>query len=401
MKNPIRFISKEEQIYRLNSINNIYRKPLLEVHISDIHFGVIDPLYQYNILKDQFLNKIINIDFDLVSINGDLFDHKFMSNSDAVMYACLFINDLVELCKIKNATLILLHGTSSHDSNQLKLFYHYLQDSSIDIRIVEDIKFEYVKGAKILCIPELYGKDIEYYDKYLNSCIYDSVFMHGMIKGAVIQNDSTSESYKAYTFDINDFQYCSGPIISGHVHVPNCFNKHFYYTGSPIYDRFGEEQQKGFLIVLHNLETHNYYVQLEPIYSKKYITINLNHLLKEDPKRIIDFIEQEQLKEDIGYIRIEFDKNDFTDLELSNLEIIKKYYKSDSAIKIKHENHRNKQILKANEEILEKYKEYDYILDKSLDEHDILCRYINTNMKYEYITVEELKAILLECEQYK
>lgn len=395
MYNPIRFVSKEEQIYRLNNID-IYRRPLIEVHIADIHFGIIEPLYQYNILKEQFLDRIRDIDFDIVSINGDLFDHKFMSNSDTVMYACLFINDLVDICRIKGATLIIIHGTSSHDSNQLKLFYHYLQDGTVDIRIVEDIRFEYVKGAKILCIPELYGKDKEFYDRYLLSSTYDAVFMHGTIKGAIYSNSSTSID-KAYTFEIDDFQLCKGPIISGHIHVPNCFNKHFYYTGSPIYDRFGEEQQKGFLIVLHNLDTQNYYVHLEPIFSKKYVTINLNHLIYGDPKQIIDYVDSIRGVDNVEYVRIEFDKNDFTDVELSNLDLLKKYYRQNQFIKIKHQDIKNKQVLKANEEVLEKYKKYDYILDKSLDEYEILCMYINTNMKCEYITVDELKKILAEC----
>ena len=45
------------------------RGTLTEVHISDIHFGAFDPKVQYNILKEQFLDKINQLPrIDLISI---------------------------------------------------------------------------------------------------------------------------------------------------------------------------------------------------------------------------------------------------------------------------------------------------------------------------------------------
>ena len=58
-------------------VSRIYRTPLYsrgvltEVHIADIHFGVIDPKVQYKILTEQFLMKIDNIHFDILFINDD------------------------------------------------------------------------------------------------------------------------------------------------------------------------------------------------------------------------------------------------------------------------------------------------------------------------------------------
>ena len=63
------------------------------VHIADIHFGSLDPQYQYNTLKEQFIDVIDNLDFDILSINGDLFRTKYMSNSAPVFYATMFISD--------------------------------------------------------------------------------------------------------------------------------------------------------------------------------------------------------------------------------------------------------------------------------------------------------------------
>ena len=150
------------------------RGQIIEVHIADLHFGAFNPKTQYEILQEQFISKIINLPrIDLISVDGDIFDHKVMSNSDVVLYATLFIDNLVSICRDKNATLILLHGTFSHDYDQLKMFYHYMDDKSVDVRIITQIQFETVKGCRILCIPELYG---------VEESIYQHFFLDGMMK---------------------------------------------------------------------------------------------------------------------------------------------------------------------------------------------------------------------------
>ena len=66
---------------------------LNQVHIADLHFGAFDPKTQYEILREQFLIPISSINkIDIISIDGDIFDHKVMSNSDAAMYASIFID---------------------------------------------------------------------------------------------------------------------------------------------------------------------------------------------------------------------------------------------------------------------------------------------------------------------
>lgn len=396
MQKIFNIVSEEEQLYDLNIQNNVGRGTLVEIHLADIHFGALDPKYQYDILEEQCFKRIENMYFDILSINGDLFEHKYMTNSDVVMYAVMTIDRIVQICRNKGATFVLLHGTAFHDANQLKLFYKYLKDPTIDIRIVEEVKFEYIKGAKILCIPELYGKGQDYYNNFLfMNGEYDSVFMHGVIKGAIYQaesQESGTHSDKAPTFTIDDFGLCKGPIISGHVHTAGCFNSYFYYCGSPYRWKFGEEEDKGFLVVLHNLDTNQHHVQLEPIKSFRYNTINLDHMLLGDPSKVLEYISSLQ-DNGIDYIRIEFGEQT-NDKAIANIELVKQSYKTNSRVKIKSNNSKSKQQSKINDEALEKYKEYDYIIDKSLSEYDILTRYINQNEGYTYITVDELKSII-------
>ena len=73
------------------------RGTFVEAHIADIHFGALDPSVQYKILQEQFISKIRDLPLDIISINGDLFDKKFMANSDVITYATGFIADLVDI----------------------------------------------------------------------------------------------------------------------------------------------------------------------------------------------------------------------------------------------------------------------------------------------------------------
>lgn len=364
---------------------------LVEVHIADIHFGVIDPKTQYEILTEQFLMKINDIHFDILSIDGDLFDHKFQANSDSVLYAELFVNSCVQLCKERNATMVLLHGTSSHDSNQLKLFYHYLSDPTIDIRIIENTRFENIKGKRVLCITEEYNKGSKYYENFLYySGFYDGVYMHGNLKGAIYgANEVDLKTKKNPTFDLSCFCNCTGPIISGHVHVAGCYEGHMYYTGSPLRWKFGEEQEKGFIILLHDLDTRRYSVHFEDIKSFRYDTINLDNLLS-NPQQAISYVTK--LKESgIDFVRLEFSVD-----KPECLNIIKHYFQKDPTIKILETFKQEKEKEEMQKALNSKYSGYDYILDDNLSPEDKLTRYINQEMGYSYITVEELKKIIYD-----
>lgn len=361
-----------------------------EVHIADLHFGAMDPKRQYEILKDQFLNKINLIPkIDIISVNGDIFDHKVMSNSDATMFASLFISDLVMLCKQKNTTLVLLAGTYSHDYDQLKIFYHYLDDEEIDIRIVTEIKFEEIKGARILCIPELYGLDESIYRKFLfESGWYDSAFCHGTFQGAVYGNNVGNGRLLTY----QDFIYCCGSVISGHVHKPGCFEGFFYYCGCPYRWKFGEEEEKGFLLLTHDLDTQACYVQFEKINSDIYRTIYFDDIISSDPKRVIDHINRIKSQEGIDFIKIKFR----VPVEGSNKTIINNYFRNNGStfVEFLDINEINKE--KREEEIRNTNEKYNYLTDSSISDYERFVRYVNESEGEPILSVELLKELLSE-----
>ena len=361
----------------------------IEAHISDIHFGVIDPKITYKILSEQFTNVIANInDLDLVSINGDLFHHKFMGNSDAIFYALKFVDELVAVCRNKGCTLFILHGTPSHDANQTKLFYQYMNDNTVDVRVIETIRFEYVNGKKILCIPEIPGLGKEYYENILYTETYDSVCAHGTIRGAIYGRNAEDLDAPSPVFSMNNFILSNGPVIAGHVHVPGCYERDWYYCGSPIRWNFGEEQPKGFVILVHNTYTRQYYVKYMHIESFRYDTINIDDMIASDPVTIYNYL-MDLKAQGIDNIRIELTADH------PNINILRDKFRNDGSIKFKCD-FKNDIIRQQANEASEKFKEYDYITDKNLSEYEILTRYINNNKGYTFITTDQLIDLLKE-----
>lgn len=369
------------------------RGVFISTYIADIHFGVpnLDPKLEFEILKEQYLDKINEMNvLHAIFIAGDLFDRKVMANSDVVYYASLFIQCIVDIAIRKQSTVVLLKGTDSHDSDQLKLFYHYISDNRVDFRIIDTIKFEWIHGAKILCIPELYNiPDYIYDNVFKYSGLYDQCVFHGTVNGSVYGNNTIAS---ARLLDIEDFKNCVGPIVGGHVHTGGCFNSHIYYTGSPIRYKFGEENTKGFLVGVHDLDSRYYIMHLEEIKSFRYDTILLDDILSSDPKEVIEYISNLKKERGIDKLKVKF-TNDMSD---DFVTFINTYYKNKRDIKVEFTYDKKSKVMKKNMEELDSMTEYNFILDKNLTEYDILTRYINTQKGYEYITTDKLMAILEE-----
>lgn len=368
--------------------NNSY---VIEVHIADIHFGSVDPLKEFNILNEQFLSRIACINFDILSIDGDIFDKKFLANSDAIMYAMEFVRLCTEICIQKQATMIIISGTESHDAGQLRLFYGYKDDPRLDIRIVESARFEQVKGLRVLCIPEEYGKGEDYYRNLLDySGPFDTVFMHGTVVGSVYgasKEDLNSQKYPI--FSIDSFGGCRGPIICGHVHKAMCLNGYIYYCSNPVRYKFGEEEEKGFAIVIHDRINSMHTFNFIPIESFRYDTIDVKALEYSDPNAMIEQLNR-LLASGIDNIRI-----DFSDLDIPTTQrVIEQYYVNNPNVSIKRFIDRSGPKVNTTAEIENKYSDLDFLLDPSLDSYSKFVHFINHNMGTQYITVEKLKSVL-------
>lgn len=380
-----------ESMLRYNEqINIVNNETLITAHIADLHFPVIDPVEkQYNILEEQFLSKIENMPrLDLICVNGDLFDHKIMTNSDATLYASMFVSRLVEIAKYKDATLILLHGTMSHDSNQLKIYYHYMNRSDVDVRIITSLRIENVKGCRILCIPELYGVDESIYQHYLfGSGFYDFAIMHGTFHGAVYGDNAGN----GRLFRIEDFLNCKGPIISGHVHKPGCFDQHFYYCGSPYRWSFADDHDKGFILMSYNSYSRKYYLDYEPIISDTYKTIDIDSLINNNPLDTIKYINDLKLREGINYIRIKFNNP----ISNSDKMALSTEYRNNKNVTLEFFSQERELQRKAEEKIKQDTERVAFLLDNKYTDEQKFVMWVNYLKQDEaYLTVEELTQIL-------
>ena len=363
-----------------------------QVHISDIHFGIIDPKTEYDILQDQFINKIRGMPLDCISIDGDFFDRLFPSNTDAILYANLFFSELVKICKENrynniNTVLVVIAGTKNHDADQMKLFYPYLDDKELDLRIVEKIQFEWINGCRVLCIPELYNVSKESYIEVLwKSGSYDMVFMHGSIEGGIYDN----KMGQAKVFQPSDFGFCLGPVIAGHVHTGPSLHGFCYYNGSPIRWNFGEEEPKGFQIVLYDMDSRYYYIHKEIITSFKYDTLSIDDILLSDPQSIIKYINEKRENEGIDHIRL---KCTSTVDNQDTINILKEYYRLDKGVKFQI-NKKSSNVINETQSSL--YNQYDYLFNRSMSPYDILAKFINESQSDIMVTSDQIIGALKE-----
>ena len=368
-----------------------HRGLLTSIHISDLHFPVMDPRKQYEILEEQFLQRVETVPYlDLICVDGDLYDHKVMTSSDATLYASMFVARLVDICKEKNATLILLQGTISHDNNQLKIYYHYMQRKDVDVRVVTNLQFEIVKNARILCIPELYGVPEEIYQQFLTySGFYDLAIMHGTFKGAVYGDNVGN----GRLFRLEDFNNCRGPIIAGHVHKPGCFDNHFYYCGSPYRWRFDDDHKKGFIVVSQDLDSRYYYLDRIEILSDTYETITLDQLVNNNPKDTIDYINNLKISKGIDYIRIKFTN----DIPPSYKMALNTQYRDNDNVTLEYHSKDEELRKQAEEQIKEDNEKYGFLLDPAISDMQKFVLWVNHLKNDEaFLTVEQLEQILSE-----
>lgn len=382
----------------LSNINLEYttkRGISMQAHISDLHFGKIDPKVEFNILKEQFIDRIKDLPLDCISIDGDFFDRLFMSNTDTTLYANLFFKELYNVCKNNakrgiHTVLILILGTKNHDADQLRLFYPYLEDKEVDLRIVETIQFQYINGCRVLCIPELYNVTDDEYSKVLyESGAYDMVFMHGSIEGAIYDN----KMGESKIFSPSDFSCCMGPVVAGHVHTGPAVHGFCYYNGSPIRWNFGEEETKGFQLVLYDMDTRYYYIHKEPVHSFRYDTISIDDIIMTDPQKVISYINDLREKEGIDYIRLKCVSNYDTQ---DALNIIKEYYRTDKTVKFKFDKEMSPDEKSFDQQTAEMYDKYSYLFDKSMSTYEIFARFINDNQSDIIVTADDIIDALKE-----
>ena len=166
-----------------------------------------------------------------------------------------------------------------------------------------------------------------------------------------------------------------------------------YYNGSPIRWNFGEEEPKGFQIVLYDMDSRYYYIHKEIIHSFKYTTISIDDIIQCDPKDIIKYINDLREQEGIDYIRLKCISNQDTQ---NTLELLKEYYRLDKTVKFKLEKEKSMDIKSMDEQSKSLYDQYSYFFNRSMSPYDILARYINESQSDIIVTADQIIDALKE-----
>ena len=233
------------------------------VATGDLHFGNprLDPECLYNELVTYFYPEVWKS--QLVLINGDVYDQLTTVSSSANKFVSKFIHDLFMISASTGIQIRILHGTYSHDRDQLKIF-NSLEIPNCRMKIINEIYCEEITDLrngddkssdtlKILYIPDNlpYKKSsdvIEHIKKIYKVIGWDKcdvVLGHGTF-AHTLPCDAEHGPSCMYTIDqFRDLIDEKDPVIMGHIHSPS-HRSNVYYCGS--FERMvhGEEEYKGF-----------------------------------------------------------------------------------------------------------------------------------------------------------
>lgn len=350
------------------------------VVIADVHHGVMDAKKLENEL-DIFLKYINDMNkLDFIIICGDYFDRKLYLNDKSSESSIRVMDKLVKIAKIKKASIRVVFGTKSHESDQYIIFNKYESDSDIDFRVIYTAEEEELfPDVKVLYLPEEYMVDKkEFYSELMNPLkSYNYIFGHGVIQEVMtmVKKHSTNKNKRLSVpvFTTADFkECCDGEVYFGHYHINSNIENKIFYVGS--YSRwiFGEEEDKGFYELTYDTSKkeykHKFIINYE---ADKYHTIyyGYNDKVFKSENNLINELNNVDSTIELGVydkIRLMFNiPEDYENPEFV-INLLKERYKFNKNIKLEITNGYIDKKRKLNkEEIKNNLTKYEIIFDRS------------------------------------
>lgn len=367
--------------------------------IGDIHFGY----YPAELLYKEFKLVINNItkDIDVVFIAGDYFDTKLSLSSKHSIYAIKTFCDILDKCEQTNTKLRMIRGTASHDpENQLVNLSSIAKSSKVDFKLYLTVgEEELFPDFNVLYVPEEYmeNKD-KYYKEFFNKK-YQCIIGHGMFEETNYVTNKTLNMKKYPVFNSAFIEkICDGPIIFGHIHKSQKIRNRIMYTGSFTRSRYGEEEDKGFIISTY--ETENNSTDFKFIVNDKATKFDTVSIL--DTSEIFSLLLNEQIqfikemistyKKDKLRIKINIPKNyDNTKVFIDSVTTVFGNMENVDIVIMDNTKEETKQKTK---EIVDKLMlKYNFIFDKSISYEEKIQQFIY-NKKGEKIDLENIRKII-------
>lgn len=298
------------------------------VAISDLHFGNprIKPDLMYHRLETYFYPEVLQS--HLVLLAGDTYDQLTTVSSSANKYVLRFIRDLFVMSEKYGIQIRILHGTYSHDRDQVAIF-GALNNGNARAEIIDKIYCEELSDfkntynhtsvdgkLKLLYIPDNLSvrrssevmEQIEKMMKVVGWNTADIVLGHGTFAHALPVKE---DHLPACSYTLDQFDSIVTPedlIIMGHIHTSSR-KENCYYCGS--FDRMvhGEEEPKGFFTFTR--ENHNWIPKfVENKEATKFVSI---YPQGDTPDEIIaDYVKkvEENFPDKHGYVRVLHNSSD-------------------------------------------------------------------------------------------
>ena len=361
--------------------------------ISDIHVGAFNVDKLHEELKILFLDRLYREPkLDFVVVCGDFFDHKFFLNDKEASIAYIILNEIVNLCKDKNAVLRFVYGTESHECNQydiLSLLKIYDKVSVIKTVTEEEL----LPGLNVLYIPEEQILDkSEYYSEYFNNINkYDYIFGHGIVREVMkelcVHIDKVKENKKRKkppVFNSVELsKICKGQIYFGHYHMNQEYDNKIFSISSFSRWRFGEEEKKGYYMLECNPSKEKYkqvFIENTIADSYKSFSFGYNHDIFNDSielKKSLDNIDNILKLEPSKHMKFIFNIPKDAENPESTIKYIKEKlkYKDNIKIDIVHGYIDERTKIKK-EKINEESLKYSFIFNKSMSLEDKLSKFI-------------------------
>lgn len=235
-------------------------------------------------------------EFDLMVLEGDVFDRLLQLPDPQVILIRSWIGRLLRLCKKYNVILRVLEGTPSHDWKQSRLFTHIneLADIGADCKYVDVLSIEYIEplGLNVLYVPDEWNPvaddtwtEVKNLLTEHNLEQVDIAVMHGAFHYQLPEHINSPATHDPDRYQSIVKHY----IFIGHVHTHTVRGK-IIAAGSIDRLTHGEEAPKGYVEATVCTDGTSSTVFVENPLAKIYKTIDCTGF---DSKEVFEYLDKE------------------------------------------------------------------------------------------------------------
>jgi hypothetical protein len=135
-----------------------------------------------------------------------------------------------------------------------------------------------------------------------------------------------------------------------------------------------------------------YYTHFEEITSFRYDTIELKDIMSNDPKVVIEYLDNLKTQKGIDYLKVKFRYI----VDGSSKTVITNYYRNRGDIKLEFLDTQAEAMEQAKLDQEENTIQYSFITNNKISDEEKFCQYVNIQEGYDFITVDKLREILSE-----